>query len=33
LLIVVGLLFLTGRWQGFFIPLQRWFARLGWPPV
>ena len=33
LLLAIGLLFVTGRWQGFFIPLQRWFARLGWPPV
>lgn len=33
LLLAVGLLFVTGRWQGFFVPLQRWFARLGWPPV
>ena len=33
LLVAVGLLFVTGRWQGFFVPLQRWFARLGWPPV
>jgi cytochrome c-type biogenesis protein len=32
-LVVVGLLFLTGMWQDFFLPLQRWFARLGWPPV
>lgn len=33
MLVVVGLLFVTGRWQDFFLPLQRWFARLGWPPV
>lgn len=33
LLVVVGLLFLTGSWQDTFLPLQRWFARLGWPPV
>jgi cytochrome c-type biogenesis protein len=33
LLVVVGLLFVTGSWQGFFLPLQRWFARHGWPPV
>ena len=33
LLVAIGLLFVTGRWQGFFVPLQRWFARLGWPPV
>ncbi len=33
LLVVIGLLFVTGRWQGLFLPLQRWFAELGWPPV
>ncbi len=33
LLVVVGLLFVTGRWQGYFQPLQRWFAEHGWPPV
>lgn len=33
LLVVVGLLFVTGRWQGYFLPLQRWFAEHGWPPV
>lgn len=33
LLVVVGLLFVTGRWQGYFQPLQRWFAGHGWPPV
>jgi cytochrome c-type biogenesis protein len=33
LMLANGLLFVTGRWQGFFVPLQRWFARLGWPPV
>jgi cytochrome c-type biogenesis protein len=33
LLIGVGLLFVTGRWQGLFLPLQRWFAQLEWPPV
>jgi len=33
LLVVVGLLFVTGRWQGYFQPLQRWFASHGWPPV
>jgi len=27
------LLFVTGRWQGYFQPLQRWFASHGWPPV
>jgi len=33
LLVVVGLLFVTGRWQGYFQPMQRWFAEHGWPPV
>jgi cytochrome c-type biogenesis protein len=33
LLVVVGVLFVTGRWQGLFLPMQRWFARLQWPPV
>jgi len=33
LLVAVGLLFVTGRWQELFLPLQRWFARLDWPPV
>ncbi len=33
LLVAVGALFVTGRWQPLFRPLQRWFAQLGWPPV
>jgi len=33
LLVVVGVLFVTGRWQGYFQPMQRWFAEHGWPPV
>ncbi len=33
LLIGVGVLFITGGWQDLFLPLQRWFARLEWPPV
>jgi cytochrome c-type biogenesis protein len=33
LLVGVGLLFLTGGWQGYVRPLQRWFAEHGWPPV
>lgn len=33
LLILVGVLFVTGTWRAIFIPLQREFARLGWPPV
>jgi cytochrome c-type biogenesis protein len=33
LLVGVGVLFVTGTWLRLFIPLQREFARLGWPPV
>jgi cytochrome c-type biogenesis protein len=33
LLVAVGLLFVTGRWGDLFLPMQRWFAKLGWPPV
>lgn len=33
LLVAVGVLFVAGAWRSFFIPLQREFARLGWPPV
>ena len=33
LLVVVGVLFVSGRWASMFRPLQRWFADLGWPPV
>ncbi len=33
LLVGVGLLFVTGAWRSFFVPLQRYFSKLGWPPV
>jgi cytochrome c-type biogenesis protein len=33
LLIGVGILFVSGEWNSFFIPLQRRFAELGWPPI
>lgn len=33
LLVVVGLMFITGRWQALFRPMQRWFAQWGWPPI
>ncbi len=33
MLVVVGVLFVSGRWQPMFRPLQRWFAQLGWPPI
>lgn len=29
----VGALFVSGQWQELFFPLQRVFARLGWPPI
>ena len=32
-LVVIGILFVTGRWQSLFVPLQRTFAQWGWPPV
>lgn len=32
-LVGVGFLFVSGAWQSFFVPLQRSFARLGWPPI
>ena len=32
LLVGVGVLFVSGAWRTFFIPLQRSFARFGWPP-
>ncbi|HVT75916.1 MAG TPA: cytochrome c biogenesis protein CcdA [Acidimicrobiales bacterium] len=33
LLVGTGVLFITGQWQSLFIPLQRSFAQLGWPPI
>lgn len=33
LLITIGVLFVTNRWQPLFRPLQRSFAQLGWPPI
>lgn len=33
LLVGVGLLFVSGWWRSFFIPLQRYFAQFGWPPI
>ena len=33
LLVGVGILFVTGAWEAWFRPLQRIFARYGWPPV
>ncbi len=33
MLVGVGLLFVSGAWRSFFLPLQRSFAKLGWPPI
>jgi len=33
LLVGVGVLFASGEWRRFFIPLQRQFVRFGWPPI
>lgn len=33
LLVVVGMLFVSGRWESMFRPLQGWFAEFGWPPI
>ena len=33
LLVAVGLLFVSGAWRDLFLPLQRRFADLGWPPI
>ncbi len=33
LLVGVGALFISGAWSRFFIPLQRYFAQFGWPPI
>lgn len=33
LLVGVGLLFVSGRWEPLFRPMQRWFAEFGWPPI
>lgn len=32
-LVLMGVLMITGRWTQLFIPLLRWFARTGWPPI
>jgi cytochrome c-type biogenesis protein len=33
LMVAIGVLFVTGHWQRLFIPLQRRFVRIGWPPI
>lgn len=32
-MVAVGVLFVSGDWQRLFRPLQREFARFGWPPI
>ena len=32
-MVAVGALFVSGRWEELFLPLQRAFARLEWPPI
>ena len=33
LLAAIGVMFVTGMWRSIFLPLQREFAELGWPPI
>jgi len=33
MLIGVGVLFVSGRWENLFVPLQTWFAKFNWPPI
>jgi cytochrome c-type biogenesis protein len=33
MMVAVGTLFVTGRWERLFSPLQTWFARFNWPPI
>ena len=33
MLIIIGVLFISGAWKTIFIPLQVRFANLGWPPI
>jgi cytochrome c-type biogenesis protein len=33
MLVLVGVMFTTGAWRALFIPLQRVFSRIGWPPI
>jgi hypothetical protein len=32
-LLLMGVLMIVGQWAKLFIPLIRWFARSGWPPI
>jgi cytochrome c-type biogenesis protein len=33
ILVLMGVLLITGRWTRLFIPVLRWFAKSGWPPI
>lgn len=33
MLVGVGILFVSDEWRRFFLPLQHYFARYGWPPI
>jgi hypothetical protein len=33
MLVAVGTLFVSGKWETFFVPLQNMFTRLKWPPI
>ena len=33
MLVVMGILMITGQWLQLFTPLIRWFSRIGWPPI
>jgi cytochrome c-type biogenesis protein len=33
MMVALGGLFVTGRWQAIFTPLQTWLARFNWPPI
>ncbi len=33
LLVLMGVLMITGEWTRMFVPLLRWYSRSGWPPV
>lgn len=32
-LVVMGVLLVTGGWTALFAPVLRWYAKLGWPPI
>lgn len=33
MLLLMGILMISGQWQRLFIPILRLFSRLGWPPI